>query len=80
VIRIDLKHGREVVDALLKLTQFLKGAASDIEGTCILWVQFHQRVTVLDGLRKSTFLEEAGGTDEEGFFMGRVFLKFFSAH
>ena len=80
MIGVDLKDSGEIVDTLLQLAQFLEGAATDIEGACVVRVQLHQRVAVLDGLGKATFFQEARSTDEKRFFVCGVFLQFFCAH
>lgn len=56
VIGVNLQDCSEIVYALLQFSQFLKGAPTDVKSTGILLVEFHQRIAVLDGLRKPTLL------------------------
>ena len=56
MIGVDIENGREIIYALLELSDFLEGTASDIVSAGILGVQIHQRVAVLDGLGKAALL------------------------
>ena len=80
MVRVDLKHFCEVSNTLIYHTHLLQCAAANVKCSCILGTQTHELITILNRFFQKSFLHPRGTSNEQGFLVAWVVLKFLRAY
>ena len=80
MVGINLKHAREILNALIGHIQLLVGTSSHIVRSSIVLVQTHQIVAIVNRLLKLTLLKITRGPYKQCFSMIWIFIQFLGTH